>query len=161
MKVKLLSIITLTSAVLFTGCLETDKKMVTIDGQKVSARFFKSQSVKSNDSQKTKELKNLLLDKKLYRAYADGNKYSHYFSSYGAQKSANLDDSGKESSISFEEFTIKDYHITIDYYKTVECDYIGNSNNIITLKCQSGNNKSTWRLAKTLQEAKDNLSTND
>ena len=154
-------LIALTSTLFFSGCLQTDKKMVTIDGQKVSARFFQSQSVKSNDSAKTKELKNLLLNKKFYRAYADGNKYSHFFSSYGAQKSANLDDSGKESSISFEDFRIKDYHISIDYYKTVECDYMGSSNNVITLKCDSEGSKSTWKLAKTLQDAKSNLSTID
>ena len=156
-----LFLIALTSTLFFSGCLQTDKKMVTIDGQKVSARFFKSQAIKDSDSNKTKELKRLLLDKKFYRVYADGNKYSHFFSSYGAQKSANVDDSGKEGSISFEEFTIKDYHISIDYYKTVECDYIGNSNGIITLKCESANGKSTWKLAKTLQDAKSNLSTID
>jgi len=147
-------------AILFSGCIQTDKKMVAIDGVSVESRFFDSQAIKSSDSAKTKELKNLLLDKKFYRVYADGNKYSHYFSHYGAQKSATIEN-GKEKDISFEQFRIKDYHITIDYYNRVECDYVGSSNNIITLKCQSGNAKSTWKLARDLDSAQNNLSTYD
>ncbi len=153
-------ILIVSSFILFTGCIETDKKVVSIDGSSVESRFFDSQAINSNDSAKTKELKELLLDKKFYRVYADGNRYSHYFSHYGAQKSATIKN-GKEVDITFEQFSIKDYHITIDYYNRVECDYLGNSNNIITLKCQSGNAISTWKLARDLDSAQNNLSTYD
>jgi len=143
----------------FAGCdLANNQKMVNIDGQEVDKRFFNSQAISDSDSQKTKEFKRLLLNKKFYRVYPYAYKpyiteFSNYFDESGAQKSANIID-GKEQDITFEQFKIQDYHITIEYYDKIECDLQGVDNDIITLKCSDG----TWKLAPSLEKAKQNMS---
>ena len=149
------------SSLLFTfeGCdLVNNQKMINIDGQEIDKRFFSSQKVVSSDSQETKEFKNLLLNKKFYRVYPYEYKpytteFSNYFDASGAQKSANIVD-GKEKDITFEQFKIVNHHITIEYYDKIECDLQGVDNDIITLKCSDG----TWKLAPTLEKAKQNMS---
>ncbi len=152
----------LLSIVMYEGCdLASNQEFVTIDGVELDKRFYDSQAIDSNDSDKTKELKNLLLNKKLYRVYPypyepNVTKFSNYFDKSGAQKSANIINN-KEQDISFEQFVIKDYHISIEYYKTIECDFVGVEDDIITLKCTDG----TWNFAPTLEKAEYKMSSCD
>ncbi len=148
--------------IFFSGCELSNQKLTKIDGFEVDKRFFDTQAIKSTDSEETKEFKRMLLNKKFYRVYpyiVNGqqttSQFSNYFSDIGAQKSANIDDNGKEYDVTFEQFKIVGHHIRIEYYNPIECDLQGkDENGVITLKCTDG----TWKLAPSLKLAKENMS---
>jgi len=148
--------------IFFSGCELNNQKLTQIDGYEVDKRFFESQAIKASDSPETKEFKRMLLNKKFYRVYpytVNGqyttSQFSNYFSDIGAQKSANIDENGKEYDVTFEQFKINGHHIHIEYYNPIDCDLQGkDENGVITLKCSDG----TWKLAPSLELAKENMS---